>query len=419
MITAVAPVFRPNHAGLFGIIAIDMSIKDLVDNLVASRAQVDPDTKVSDWSATTDEHGVYLAHSRGLDLAKRRSIEDNFPRLEGLSESYYQLNQEQDGHVGQFRKIDYGDHRHIGLLWAIPYPDLKTQFLQKDSTWKIISFTLLLIAGAGIIAGLLIHFVLDPLYTITDATRSFARRDYDDSDLPITIIRRQDEVGELAKAFKTMVGQIRSDEEKLTQANQYLEQQVWERTKELEKQKADLRKKNMELAIARDNILKASRSKDEFFAKMGHEIRNPLQVITLAAEDLEEELDDEDLGMDVQDILVSAWSLNEQVDSMMAFSKSKAGKMQVDLTEFSVPELVLGELENPIRRLAEYRNNRFRVHVAEDVDVITADRRWVQNALINLLNNACKFTKDGEISLNVSRGKRSCSVPGLRYRYRY
>ena len=88
------------------------------------------------------------------------------------------------------------------------------------------------------------------------------------------------------------------------------------------------------MAIARDNILKASRAKDDFFAKMGHEIRNPLQVITLAAEDLEEELDDEDLSMDVQDILVSAWSLNEQVDSMMAFSKNRAGKMQVDLTDF-------------------------------------------------------------------------------------
>ena len=246
VITAVAPVFRPNDSQLFGIIAIDMSIKSLVDNLIKNSqpAVDDSSSNLEEWRAITDENGIYLARS-DMPVQGQRSIMEDFPRLARPTDDAYQLSKELDGQIGQFRKIDYGNGRRIGLLWAIPYPALKQQFLQKDSTWKIRVFALLLISGSGLIAVLLIHFLMAPLYTITRATRSFARRDYDASHLPVKTLQRQDEIGVLAKAFKTMVERIRSDDEKLTeanhklnQANQYLETQVWERTKALEQQKA-------------------------------------------------------------------------------------------------------------------------------------------------------------------------------------
>ncbi|MEZ5583996.1 MAG: hypothetical protein R3F37_15775 [Candidatus Competibacteraceae bacterium] len=77
VITAVAPVFRPDDSALFGIIAIDMSLKTLVDNLIEHNDSSGAETG-STWRAVTAEDGSYLASSGGPST-RHRTIDEDFP----------------------------------------------------------------------------------------------------------------------------------------------------------------------------------------------------------------------------------------------------------------------------------------------------------------------------------------------------
>ena len=149
----------------------------------------------------------------------------------------------------------------------------------------------------------------------------------------------------------------------------------------------------------------ASRHKSEFLANMSHELRTPLNAIIGYSEMVQEEAEDvgaKGLVPDLKKINAAGKHLLELINSVLDLSKIEAGKMELYLEVFSVPDMVR-DIAAVIQPLAEKRSNRLEVRCDEGAGIMRADLTKVRQALFNLLSNACKFTERGTVSLTISR----------------
>jgi signal transduction histidine kinase len=141
----------------------------------------------------------------------------------------------------------------------------------------------------------------------------------------------------------------------------------------------------------------ASRHKSEFLANMSHELRTPLNAIIGFSEVLSEgmfgdvnEKQTEYLG----DILDSGRHLLSLINDILDLSKIEAGRMELELTVFNLPQA----LEDALILIRERVTRRgIALHKAVDPELgaIRADERKVKQVVLNLLSNALKFTPEG------------------------
>ncbi len=169
-------------------------------------------------------------------------------------------------------------------------------------------------------------------------------------------------------------------------------------TERLTREKA-LEESNRALEQARDAAVAASKAKSEFLANMSHELRTPLNAIIgyseLLAEDYE---DNEQTVSDLNRIRNAGKHLLELINDVLNISKIEADKIELFPEVFSVREL-LESVGQTIEPLAMQNSNTFKLECSESVANLFADKTRLQQILLNLLSNACKFTKDGSVRL--------------------
>jgi GAF domain-containing protein/CheY-like chemotaxis protein len=149
----------------------------------------------------------------------------------------------------------------------------------------------------------------------------------------------------------------------------------------------------------------ADRHKSEFLANMSHELRTPLNAIIGYSEMLQEEAEDtgaEAFVPDLRKIHGAGRHLLELINGVLDLSKIEAGKMEIFLETFSVPEMVR-DIAAVIQPLAEKNANRLEVRCDEALGAMRGDLTKVRQALFNLLSNACKFTDHGTVALAADR----------------
>jgi signal transduction histidine kinase len=153
----------------------------------------------------------------------------------------------------------------------------------------------------------------------------------------------------------------------------------------------------------------ANMAKSMFLANMSHELRTPLNAIIGYSEILIE--DAQETGQaeavpDLQRIRAAGQHLLALINDILDLSKIEAGKMELYLETFSVPEMIEGVLTT-VRPLAEKNGNNLNFRGDHDLGAMHADLIKVRQALFNLLSNACKFTKEGTITLQAAREARN------------
>ena len=150
----------------------------------------------------------------------------------------------------------------------------------------------------------------------------------------------------------------------------------------------------------------ANRHKSEFLANMSHELRTPLNAIIGYSEMLQEEAEDAGAsatyGPDLQKIHAAGKHLLELINAVLDLSKIEAGKMELYLETFDVPQMVR-DIAAVVQPLAEKNANRIEVRCDEAAGAMRADLTKVRQTLFNLLSNACKFTDHGTVTLRVDR----------------
>jgi GAF domain-containing protein len=170
-----------------------------------------------------------------------------------------------------------------------------------------------------------------------------------------------------------------------------------------------------EIADKSRQLEAASRHKSEFLANMSHELRTPLNAIIGFSEVLTErmfgELNEKQEEY-LKDIYASGQHLLSLINDILDLSKIEAGRMELELTDFDLPQGISNALT-----LVRGRAGRRGIALHEAVDPrlgqIRGDERKIKQVLLNLLSNALKFTSDGgrvEVRASLVDGKAEISV---------
>jgi signal transduction histidine kinase/CheY-like chemotaxis protein len=198
---------------------------------------------------------------------------------------------------------------------------------------------------------------------------------------------------------------LRSSARALQFANQTLELRVRERTHELEQEVTVRERAEEEAEHAREAAEAANRTKSQFLANMSHELRTPLNAIIGYSEMLQEQAEDEELDAfvpDLQKINAAGKHLLALINDILDLSKIEAGRMELFLETFSLPEL-LRDAVTTVGPLVEKNGNRLVIEGIEASGSMHADLTRVRQCLFNLLSNAAKFTDHGTITLTVAQ----------------
>ena len=178
--------------------------------------------------------------------------------------------------------------------------------------------------------------------------------------------------------------------------------QVAQRTKELSAKTIELAKSNQQLEIAKERAEVANDAKSSFLANMSHELRSPLNAILGFAQVMTrrqrlEPEDQENIGI----ISRSGEHLLTLINQVLDLSKIEAGRTTLNETHFDLYRL-LDDLEDMFRLKAQ--DNNLQVIFERDIAVpqyLYTDEIKLRQVLINLLNNALKFTVEGSVNVRV------------------
>ena len=165
----------------------------------------------------------------------------------------------------------------------------------------------------------------------------------------------------------------------------------------------ELRERERSLVEAREQAEAANRTKSAFLASMSHELRTPLNAVIGLTEMLVEntaQFGVERAREPLERVLRAGKHLLGLINEILDLSKIEAGKMTFSLD--SVPlDMIIGEVIETLRPAAEANKNTLNFEKSQPDCRVTADSMRLKQILINLVGNACKFTKNGSISVLV------------------
>jgi len=158
-----------------------------------------------------------------------------------------------------------------------------------------------------------------------------------------------------------------------------------------------------EAEAGRRGAEEVARMKEEFLAMMSHEVRTPLNGVLAMADILSRSTLDSTQRRQVDAIAASGRMLLDLVSEVLDISRIEAGQMRIADEPVDLETLLESGLL-PWKTRADEQGLHFRTELAADVPrLIRSDGTRLQQILFNLIGNALKFTRHGEISVSVAR----------------
>lgn len=137
----------------------------------------------------------------------------------------------------------------------------------------------------------------------------------------------------------------------------------------------------------------------EFITNISHELKTPLSIVKGYIETLEEEVENGECKKYANIVKSQTERLIKIVENITALSQTETGKL--DLEDVNLKE-VIKEVYELFKKRADEKNIQFILKV-EDVPIIRGDRFKIEQAIINLVDNAIKFTDKGKVEINLSK----------------
>ena len=193
-------------------------------------------------------------------------------------------------------------------------------------------------------------------------------------------------VAHILQTLRETLAQSRSAQEELQQYKEHLEQVVAQRT--------------AELTVARDQALAASRAKSSFLANMSHELRTPLNAILGFSHLLRERGASQQQRHDLDIINRSGEHLLGLINDVLDVAKVEAGRAELEIASCELGSLV-EDVKDMVGPRASQKGLLLRVERPQAPLFVRTDASRLRQVLINLLNNAVKFTDRGSVTLRM------------------
>ena len=169
----------------------------------------------------------------------------------------------------------------------------------------------------------------------------------------------------------------------------------------------DIKRRDHALLVAVDVLREARRAaesanvaKSQFLANMSHELRTPLNAVIGYTEILAEDLASDPMSAQLSDldrIHAAARHLLSLINQMLDLAKIEAGRLDLDLG----PVDLAREVVDTVAPMATENRNRLSIDIPHQLPLVNADNLRLRQCLMNLMSNACKFTTDGDVRLQL------------------
>ncbi|WP_167590401.1 PAS domain-containing hybrid sensor histidine kinase/response regulator [Oceanidesulfovibrio indonesiensis] len=209
-------------------------------------------------------------------------------------------------------------------------------------------------------------------------------------------------------------------QDELRYSNEELEQRVRLRTRELEESNEALRRESKEHKRTADKLERArkraeslSRAKSDFLANVSHEIRTPLNAILGAAELAELAESPEESQRYLEIIRLSGKTLSNLVNDILDFSKMEAYRLRLEHVPFDLYALLRG-MRDSMAVVAQEGTIGVRLEINDNLPQwVKGDPVRLRQILDNLVGNAIKFTREGEVVIKASSAPGANDVNGF------
>ncbi len=171
----------------------------------------------------------------------------------------------------------------------------------------------------------------------------------------------------------------------------------------LEEQKAAYERKVLELE--KDAANASNKAKSDFLANMSHEIRTPMNAILGMDEMILRSYPGDPIRKYALNIQSAGRTLLSIINGILDFSKIESGKMDLIPVEYSFAS-VINDIVNMTMKRAQDKGLKYEIKVDENIpSTLLGDEIRVRQVMLNLINNAIKYTHEGSVSIDVSYDK--------------
>ncbi|MBF0264205.1 MAG: response regulator [Gammaproteobacteria bacterium] len=217
---------------------------------------------------------------------------------------------------------------------------------------------------------------------------------------------KNEQIKQLLEESQQSFEELQVKSEELQQSNVQMEeqrQQLEQQAAELKAQNERVEKARQELDIQTQELERSSRYKSEFLANMSHELRTPLNSIILLSKLLKENKDNKLTEQELKKADVIHRSGNDLlllINDILDLSKVESGHMEINLSPVNTAE-IRQSLLTLFDELAREKKLDYQVIDRLQGTLITDEQKVLQ-IMKNLLSNAFKFTKDGDVTVNIA-----------------
>lgn len=275
----------------------------------------------------------------------------------------------------------------------------------RSNAYRHFGFTLLVLGFTlTSVYVLLNRLVTNPLHQLKLAAAQLGQGNW---NINLREMKAQGEIKELALEFQDMADQLKD-------LYTNLEAQVAKRTEELTLANQELKAKQQALQAANKELEALNQHKSRFLATMSHELRTPLTAIIAFAELLQQQLPETDQvnRQNVEEIRVNGENLLVLINDLLDLAQIEAGRYRLHMETMDLVD-VIESVERVMTPLARKKDIEFTTEFLAEVPLVKADPEKIRRAVLNLADNAVKFTPSGgkvQVTVDYDEVKREILI---------